>query len=146
MKKTELRSIFINDTSQLGYTQDALSQMGMGATQEVICMYPNDEASTAIHRSIDNNRERLNEFATPILNRRMQKDVGSQESSQKGLGNMHFIRSVLLHHRNGGDADEIEEEYNRMEEETMESEASQVQHETEQAPIVGTTHICIWGI
>eukprot|EP00978_Attheya_sp_CCMP212_P000903 scaffold1948_cov52-Attheya_sp.AAC.6 len=141
MEEDELsHDSFINDTSQLGYTQDALSQMGMGATQEVICMDPNDEASTTLHRSVDNNRERLNEFVTPILNRRMQKDVDSQEtpnsatSSQKGLGNMHFIRSVLLHHRNGGDADDIEEEYNRMEEETKESELAQVQHETEQTP------------
>ena len=36
------------------------------------------------------------------------------ESSQKGLGNMNFIRSVLEHAAAGGDVDQLEEEYHRL--------------------------------
>jgi hypothetical protein len=38
----------------------------------------------------------------------------SADSSQRGLGNMAFIRSVIDHHKKGGDADEIENEYHRL--------------------------------
>ena len=54
------------------------------------------------------------QFKTPVLNRRMGApspgDLDTQ-SSQKGLGNMNFVRSVLEHHRRGGDADQIESVY-----------------------------------
>jgi len=52
------------------------------------------------------------------LNRRMRQVEDSQlsSSSQKGLGNMHFIRSVLEHHRQGGQAKEIEEYFHRVKE------------------------------
>ena len=98
---------FINDTSQLGYTQDELDQFDLDANV------------TTIHQELDNMRTRANQFKTPILNRRM-RDAKGRESlgsadSAKGLGNMHFIRSVLEHHRQGGDANDIEEHYHQME-------------------------------
>ncbi|GAX23403.1 fanconi anemia group M protein [Fistulifera solaris] len=97
---------FINDTSQLGYTQDELDRLGV------------DAYVTRVHQELDNMRTRAQQFMTPILNRRM-RDAKGRESlgspdSAKGLGNMHFIRSVLEHHRQGGNADEIEDEYNQM--------------------------------
>jgi hypothetical protein len=97
---------FINDTSQLGYTQDELDRLGVDANV------------TVAHQELDNMRARAQQFKTPILNRRM-RDAKGRESlgtpdSTTGLGNMHFIRSVLEHHRQGGNADEIEDEYNQM--------------------------------
>ncbi len=97
---------FINDTSQLGYTQDELDRLGVDANV------------TLVHQELDNIRTRAQQFKTPILNRRM-RDAKGRESlgspdSANGLGNMHFIRSVLEHHRQGGNADEIEDEYNQM--------------------------------
>jgi hypothetical protein len=117
---------FINDSSQLGrYTQDDLDRLGLSENAETPI------ESCAVHRRVDAMKERMNQFATPIFNRRMRKHGRGQEnatpgstsnewdqptphsapSSQKGLGNMHFIRSVLEHYRNGGDADDIEEMY-----------------------------------
>ena len=116
---------FINDSSQLGYTQDDLDRLGLSENVETPI------ESGAIHRRVDAMKERMNQFATPIFNRRMlkhgrgrqnatpgsisnewdQPTPHSAPSSQKGLGNMHFIRSVLEHHRNGGEADAIEEMY-----------------------------------
>eukprot|EP00980_Cylindrotheca_fusiformis_P012526 scaffold3079_cov119-Cylindrotheca_fusiformis.AAC.2 len=75
------------------------------------------------HRSVDAERVRKNQFKTPVLNRRMLKPEDSQissTSSQNGLGNMHFIRSVLDHHRLGGEADEIEAVYRQLENEESE--------------------------
>lgn len=113
---------FINDSSQLtAATQDDLDRLGLSenaATQGL-----------AVHRRVDAMREKANQFATPIFNRRMLKHgrnaasrnstshdwdhptPASEPSSQKGLGNMHFIRSVLEHAINGGDADDIEDMY-----------------------------------
>lgn len=116
---------FINDSSQLGYTQDELDRLDLSE----IVQTPLE--SGAIHRAVDVAKERMNQFATPVFNRRMVKYGRNQAkgtsgcgfdewnttpqsapSSEKGLGNMHFIRSVLEHHRNGGGADEIEDVYN----------------------------------
>mmetsp|Transcript_567 Transcript_567/g.876 ORF Transcript_567/g.876 Transcript_567/m.876 type:complete len:157 (+) Transcript_567:2-472(+) len=47
----------------------------------------------------------------------------SAESSQKGLGNMNFIRSVLEHAAAGGDADQLEEEYDRLARNNLSQEA-----------------------
>lgn len=102
---------FINDSSQLGYTQDALDLA---------------DCEDTAHRELDNIRERMHEFSTPVLNRRLKRKKvegkwtetpESAPSSEKGLGNMHFIRSVLEHHRKGGRSDEIEEFYHEVEEE-----------------------------
>ena len=78
-----------------------------------------------MHRELDTERERMHQFATPILNRRMrlQKEStinlsetpGSAPDSVQGLGNMHFIRSVLEHHRNGGNTEDVEEFYQQLE-------------------------------
>merc|ERR1712238_572920 len=74
------------------------------------------------HRALDARREYDNQFKTPNFNRRMirQQQPGSSSSdtnassSQRGLGNMNFVRSILEHHRQGGDCDQIESYYNGM--------------------------------
>lgn len=100
-------SSFINDSSQLGFTQDDL-----------------DRIEPEIHGVFDASQHRQREFDTPLLSRRAarRKQTGvwtqtqeSAPSSEKGLGNMHFIRSVLEHHRQGGRAEEIEQVYQALE-------------------------------
>lgn len=101
---------FINDTSQLGYSPDALDGIDPDArTQE-------------LHRALDNNRVRENQFKTPVLNRLMRDAPDSEATrsdlapdSARGLGRMHFIRSVIHHHRDGGDAEDVEQFYKAME-------------------------------
>ena len=113
---------FINDSSQLGtYTQDVLD-----------CIDHDDAQSISIHRRLDIENERKRQFATPILNRRMTRqrtdsresdawdesqNSSATRSSLKGLGNCHFIRSVIEHARRGGEADDIEAVYNEVEHE-----------------------------
>jgi superfamily II DNA/RNA helicase len=100
---------FINDSSQLDFTQDALDKVD-----------PEEEGG---HRALDATRARANVFATPVLNRQVRQPAGarwsdahsSAPSSLRGLGQMRFIRSVLEHHREGGEADEIEEAFRRLE-------------------------------
>lgn len=88
---------FINDSSQLGYTQDELDRLDLDDTN---------------HRALDAAREAANLFATPMLNRRMLKSgESSGRGSDQGLGKMNFIRSVLEHVRQGGDVDDIENFY-----------------------------------
>jgi hypothetical protein len=106
---------FINDSSQLGYTQDGLDESDC------------DENAESIHRAVDARRDKIRQFSTPVLNRRMQEQQASAEDSpwndisrsasdsMRGLGNMHFIRSVLEHHRNGGRAEDIEAFYQDLE-------------------------------
>lgn len=115
---------FINDSSQLGsMTQDELGRLSLNENSETP-----DESGT-VHRRVDMMRERSNQFATPVFNRRMLKHArgreradtsqawdqptpdSSEPSSSKGLGAMHFVRSVMEHLGNGGDADEIEAMY-----------------------------------
>ena len=63
------------------------------------------------------------------------QNSSASRSSLKGLGNCYFIRSVIDHARNGGDADDIEAIYNEVEqmvaaeeeEETRGAEAGVVQ-------------------
>jgi len=112
-------SSFINDSSQLGSFRDSLDQVN-----ESFQTCTTNEDGNDLHRKIDNERERATEFSTPVLNRRvLQKDMGTfsdmscattPRSSLKGLGNMHFIHSVLDHHRQGGNADDLEIEYNNI--------------------------------
>jgi hypothetical protein len=125
----EFYNSFINDSSQLDYTQDDLDRIGLSENVQT----PLESGS--IHRAVDMAKERMNQFATPMFNRRMVKNCrqhvnatpgsGSHDawdrptpqsapSSEKGLGNMHFIRSILAHHRNGGKAEDIEKEYNKI--------------------------------
>ena len=94
---------FINDATQLTqhYSDDELGQADPDASDEF----------DFHHRNLDAQLDRENQFAAPVLNR---VAIGgrctdlSQTSSQDGLGNMHFIRSVLQHHQQGGRAEEIE--------------------------------------
>lgn len=115
-EEEEFYNGFINDSSQLGYTQDALARVDPGVESQ----NHNDDT---VHRTMDLERERMREFATPMLNRRTRDKTtwsatqSSGAGSEKGLGNMHFIRSVLEHHRHGGCADDIENVYNELEEE-----------------------------
>lgn len=133
---------FINDSSQLGApTQpDALDRLGLSENAPT----PGLDETGAIHRRVDAMREKANQFATPVFNRRMRKHgrgrendthldtsqqwdeptPASEPSSSKGLGNMHFIRSVLEHHRNGGEADDIEDMYH-----TVAQDASPLEEE-----------------
>jgi hypothetical protein len=100
---------FINDSSQLGYTQDELDVAD-----------PDDSHDLGQHQALDAARENMRRFDTPVLNRRVRDKKTwscSQESerSDRGLGNMHFIRSVLEHHRQGGDVNDIEAAYQELE-------------------------------
>jgi hypothetical protein len=118
---------FINDSSQLGYTQEGL--------EESDC----DENAENIHRAVDVRRDKMRHFSTPVLNRRMQEQQASVEDSPwtdisrsvpdstRGLGSMHFIRSVLEHHRKGARAEDIEAFYRDLEgsEAINESECSE---------------------
>ncbi|KAL3808754.1 hypothetical protein ACHAXA_010947 [Cyclostephanos tholiformis] len=103
---------FINDSSQLGYTQDDLDCLGADAVVEDC-----EREASFLHRQIYHQRELENQLKTPILNRRMKNSLNeSQDSqhSQTGLGNMNFIRSVLDYHRAGGDSEQLEEEFHRL--------------------------------
>jgi PHD-finger len=107
------RSSFINDSSP-----DQLDHANPGFEGSLSC------DSDTLHARLDNERAKRDLFATPFLNRRMQRNSLSPcnaPDSERGLGRLHFVRSVLEHHRNGGDADEIEDFYNRLGEE-MEDE------------------------
>eukprot|EP00934_Nitzschia_sp_Nitz4_P000231 Nitzschia sp. Nitz4//scaffold226_size53432//45759//49904//NITZ4_006708-RA/size53432-processed-gene-0.27-mRNA-1//1//CDS//3329542772//231//frame0 len=100
---------FINDATELTqhFSQDNLAGIDPDA----------DEYAEGLHRALDAQHAREDQFRTPRLNRRMKNPESSQltSSSQKGLGNMHFIRSVLEHHRQGGQAEDIEAVYNELE-------------------------------
>jgi hypothetical protein len=143
---------FINDSSQLGtYTQDALDRID-GHTEEEV-----DHDGVDFHRQLDFEHDRNLQFATPILNRRMVRrkldtgDVegcwsesqvsGSSRSPLHGLGNCHFIRSVLEHAKRGGDAEEIEILYKDIEQE-LELEETNSPLDA-QRPISGSTPIVL---
>jgi PHD-finger len=123
----EFANSFINDSSQLGYTQDELDQAD-----------PVDGPEDATHRALDVERERIRQFATPLLNRRVRERRAANSQSLllsdtppsapdsiRGLGNMHFIRSVLEHHRQGGRAEDIEEFYKQLEDDQEKAEPDQ---------------------
>ena len=52
---------FINDSTQLGYTQDELDLAEIALT-------PKERADILLHRQLDNEVEKSKIFATPILN------------------------------------------------------------------------------
>ena len=100
---------FINDSSQLGCTQDP----SMTQTYYNVNTY----------RQVDGwNEEEL--YSTPLLRRNNNLTQRSIPSSDKALGKMHFIKSILDHHRKGGDSNDIEREYNALIKESMQSQAS----------------------
>lgn len=113
IEEDESDSSFINDSSQLGYTQDDLDQLNADETIQEGSIDPED---SLLHRQFNHERNISEQFKTPVFNRRMMRDSLSQNvpSSQRGLGNMNFIKSVLEHHRRGGDSDDIENEYHRL--------------------------------
>jgi hypothetical protein len=104
---------FINDSSQLGYTQDELDKIDNeidGSLQDL-----RDGTNVTLHRQVDMMKEQEDVFATPILRRKKRSMTQlSLPSSEKHLGQMHVIRSVIEHHRQGGDADELEREYHEI--------------------------------
>lgn len=107
-EEEEFHKDFINDSTQLGYTQDELDRIDPDRDDE--------------HRVLDAERAMKDTFATPVLNRQMGRarkgrlsDASSVPSEVRGLGQMHFIRSVIEHHRQGGDADAIEQAYHEAE-------------------------------
>ena len=118
-EEDKLAGSFINDTSQLGFSPDDLD----GLTSEHSQV--NIDTTTTTHRILDMEREKALQFATPLLNRRMMQprdtdersfdgnapDSSTAPDSTHGLGNMNFVRSVLEHHRKGGNTDEIETYY-----------------------------------
>ena len=110
IEEEEAENTFINDSSQLGYSQDQIDEAGNES-----------EFVNEGHLAFDAERERLRRFDTPLMNRRMKSSrqafSASQgsERSDRGLGNMHFIRSVLEHHRQGGNSAEIEAVFQELE-------------------------------
>ena len=89
------------------------------------------------HRALDAQERVEDQWKTPTLNRLRKKSpsngrVGWDEvptpasapSSQKGLGKMHFIRSVIDHHRQGGEAEDIEAFYHQVAQEQHEGAAA----------------------
>ncbi len=91
---------FINDSSQLGYTQDDLDRVNADSHTDDC---DHGESYQYHHRQINHQKDLSDFWKTPVFNRRMLKATTNEsqdsEPSQKGLGNMNFIRSVLDHHR-----------------------------------------------
>ena len=112
---------FINDSSQLGSFRDSLDRFDN--TSILSSTRKNGYNAISIYHQLDFEEMRANEFSTPVLNRRnLHKDqswssglsTSDLESSTKGLGSMHFIRSVINHHKCGGDADGLESEFHKI--------------------------------
>ena len=116
---------FINDSSQLGFTQDVLDTLECEKSQN-----SGTSDAFALHRRLDMTKAQDETFATPILARSRNRSTPSSiPSSEKNLGKMHFIRSVIEHHKKGGDANEIESEYHAIMQNT-----STVNHSSQSSP------------
>jgi len=114
---------FINDNAVLTqhFSQDILGDIDPDASSLSVAGTPGIDPSS--HRVLDAQRERENRFKTPNFNRRMMRpSTQDTPSSVQGLGNMNFIRSVLEHHRNGGDSNQIEAEFKRIEASSVEDQ------------------------
>ena len=124
---------FINDSSQLGFTQDMLDSLDCDSQPSSL------RHVGALHRQVDMTKEQEEIFATPVLRRRRKEHTQlSLPSSEKKMGGMHFIRSVIEHHRKGGNADELERGYHDIlrecgTRESQESSAESTQGERMQA-------------
>jgi hypothetical protein len=102
---------FINDSSQLGHSQNQqLSQ---------------DQNITS-HRLVDALNVEQSLYSTPMLRRKNQLTQSSIPSSEKAIGKMNFIKSVLEHHRKGGNSNDIEREYNRLLIDSKNSQGSEI--------------------
>lgn len=121
---------FINDSSQLGFTQDDLDRL--------VCsdgvQKSSDQGSASLYRQVDMMHAHEDAFATPLLKRRNPEHTQmSIPSSDRNLGKMSFIRSVIDHHREGGDADELEQGYHQIMKQnaSLTSQASASSHQDE---------------
>jgi hypothetical protein len=99
-EEEEFAKGFINDSSQLGYTQDELELVDPKA-------YHDD----TVYRGVDIVRKRKRQFETPVLNRCMEVNTNKSEwlatqsstvGSEKGLSNFYLICSVFELHCQGG--------------------------------------------
>lgn len=97
---------FINDSSQLDYTQTGSLSFATQSTGK------KDRNSISMYRRINNSNTLNDLFSTPLLNRRSKSSDFSCPSSDAHLGKMNFIRSVIEHHQRGGSANELEKQYN----------------------------------
>jgi len=105
---------FINNSSQLGYTQG-----GLADETEILSKGKAPVMSLDVHmyRQVDNARIIKELFDTPILAKR--KRLAAKRSRHQpgctqdleGFSSMPFIRTVLEHHRQGGNADDLERCY-----------------------------------
>ena len=78
---------FINDSSQLGYTQDELGRVDPEASVTPAASLNDSSQGDALHRRVDNERTRQNQYATPLLNRKMTRNSltpTNAPSSEKG--------------------------------------------------------------
>ena len=66
-----VRDSFINDTSQLGYSQDDLDRANADTEIDEIELSGDREEESLLHRQFDNQRTRNDQFKTPVFNRRM---------------------------------------------------------------------------
>ena len=96
---------FINDSSDVEASRLSLDDVDPD----------NIEAEGILHRQLDAKEQ--TQFTTPILRRRRQSGgrLGLSGGSDGGLGEMHFIRSVIDHHNKGGECNAVESEYLRLE-------------------------------
>lgn len=99
---------FINDSSQLGYTQTGSLSLATQSNEK------KDRNSVSMYRRINNSNTLNDLFSTPLLNRRSKSSDFSCPSSDAQLGKMNFIRSVIEHHQRGGSANELEKQYNNL--------------------------------
>lgn len=122
---------FINDSSQLGFTQDMLDSLNCDSQPSSL------HHVGALHRQVDMTKEQEETFATPVLRRRRKEHTQlSLPSSEKKLGGMHFIRSVIEHHRQGGNADELERGYHDILRESGTTESQESSAESTQCKCI----------
>ena len=78
---------FINDSSQLEYTQDELGRVDPEASATPAASLNDSSQGDALHRRVDNERTRRNQYTTPLLNRKMTRNSltpTNAPSSEKG--------------------------------------------------------------
>jgi len=118
----QTQNSFINDSSQLGYTLDSVDVSDKILSRSSTPVSFTDDKT--IFRQLDNKRARLEQFATPMLNRNYRNKTkiisgyisenspSYMSSGEWGFKGMNFIRNVIEHHKQGGTANDIEKIYN----------------------------------
>jgi len=78
---------FINDSSQLGFSQDELGAIESGrlyqdeiSPSSLVLLNATPGCENALHRKLDHARDIQNVFATPVLNRRMRRRRNDDDS------------------------------------------------------------------